>query len=646
MLKILLVLLSSVVLVACSTTGSSGQKVLNSALLKEMGVLNAQPSTKYAFDEFYKTSGISGFEFSPDKTKLYFLKSDGKVKNVFSLNLATNKMIQVTSYKEPVSWYLVGPKGKKLYIQKDVGGSEIYDLYEFHLASKRTVAITKGKKIERSYLCDVSENGERLYFSQSRQKRSYYDIKAFDIKNRKISTLVKANKAQLYCGSLDKEAKYLSFSRFIDNNERHLGYVNLKDSKVNYVVAEKGVANASASFDSNGGIVFVSTKDSDINRIWRYEISNGKLELIDSPIDRDVTSIGIFARGKVSVINYRGQLEPKTKIFNGRFGKKLNLPVASSKIKAAYFDKTIHDLGVLEVQEGASPLKYYLVRSGKKSLIFDSNQSKIPSTQFSKSHSRFIKSFDGTKVPTHFFIPNGTSAKNKKPVIFWIHGGPENHVDPLYSPRIQYLVNNGYIVVAPNVRGSSGYGKKYRFMDNGDWGGGHIKDIVAVANFTKGLDFVESDKMMILGGSFGGFSVMSLITQYPKLFAAAVNIFGPIEFASFLGSWPPIAQAYWIKELGVDPRKDKAFNRRVSPLYHIDKIQIPLQVHQGANDIRVPKTQSDKLVKGLKKRSISVKYFVYSDEGHGFTKFKNTKKCFTRVVGFAKTHLNNAESSY
>ncbi len=185
-----------------------------------------------------------------------------------------------------------------------------------------------------------------------------------------------------------------------------------------------------------------------------------------------------------------------------------------------------------------------------------------------------------------------------------------------------------------------GFGKAYQFKDNGDWGGGHIKDLVAVANYTKSLDFIDSNNVYILGGSFGGFSVMSLITQYPTVFKAAVDIFGLVELASFMESWPPLAQQYWIGEMGVDPRKDSAYNKRVSPIYHVDQIKIPLQVHQGSNDIRVAKSQSDQLVKSLQEKGIPVDYHVYADEGHGFVKFDNTKKCFTSSIDFFKKQVS------
>lgn len=250
-----------------------------------------------------------------------------------------------------------------------------------------------------------------------------------------------------------------------------------------------------------------------------------------------------------------------------------------------------------------------------------------------------MKSFDGLKVPAHFFIPHGTSSQNKRPVIFWIHGGPEDHVDPEYSPRLQYMLSQGFIIVAPNVRGSTGFGKSYQYKDNGDWGGGHIKDIVAVAEYTRSLEFVDAKNLFIIGGSFGGFSVMSLITQYPEVFRAAVDIFGLIELASFMESWTPLQQNYWLSELGADPRKNEEFNRRVSPLYHLENIKIPLQVHQGANDIRVEKSQSDKLVARMKELGKPVEYHVYPDEGHGFTKFNNAQACYERSLNFFKAHV-------
>jgi len=628
MVRIGLILGGSLFLNCCTP------QVFDGATLKKLGISSKPSAPRYPFDEFYKTGQIHSFAFTPDKSAVYFLKKDDAVENVFEYNFSSKKISQVTHYPETVSAFLVDPKGKFLIIQKDTGGSEIYDLYRFDLLTKTTTALTNGKNIERSFLCDIAKDGSRVYFSQSRNKREAYDVKVYDLVNKKASMLASGNGGELYCRKLNESNTLLTISRFVDNNELHLGLLDLSTGKVTYVLSEKAVKNEGEAFGRDQDLFFLSTKESDSMRLWRYDIATSRLELAKTDISSGLEEIDVFSKGHVSSIKYRGELAPKTKIYDGIFEKEKRLPFAADKIKGVVFHPEDSNLGILVVQEAAAPIKYYAFVGGKADLIYDSNQSAIKNEDFAMYHSLFVSSFDQTRIPVHYFIPNGTSSNNKKPVAFWIHGGPEDHVDPEYSSIIQFIVNQGFIVVAPNVRGSTGFGKKYQFMDNNDWGGAHIKDIVAVAEFTKNLDFVDRENVFILGGSFGGFSVMSLITQYPQVFKAAVDIFGLIELSSFMKAWSALGQAYWIQELGFDPRVDKVRNEQVSPIFHIDRIAVPLQVHQGANDIRVLKSQSDKLVSELKKRGKSVDYFVYPDEGHGFTKFANSKACFTRITDF------------
>ena len=150
------------------------------------------------------------------------------------------------------------------------------------------------------------------------------------------------------------------------------------------------------------------------------------------------------------------------------------------------------------------------------------------------------------------------------------------------------------------------YYAEYAALDNGDWGGGHIRDIVELAAAARTLDFIDEDHLFIAGMSFGGFSVMSLLTQYPGTFRAAVDFFGFTELASFVDSWPRYLQRHLAIELGFDPRIDRARNRALSPLYHVERISIPLQIHQGANDSRVPRSQSDWLVQRLRSLGVHV----------------------------------------
>jgi dipeptidyl aminopeptidase/acylaminoacyl peptidase len=145
--------------------------------------------------------------------------------------------------------------------------------------------------------------------------------------------------------------------------------------------------------------------------------------------------------------------------------------------------------------------------------------------------------------------------------------------------------------------------------------------------------------VFVAGMSFGGFSVMSLLTQYPDLVRAGADFFGFTELATFVDSWPYYLQQNLSVELGFDPRRDPLRNRLTSPLYHLDRISVPLQIHQGANDSRVPREQSDRVVQRLRRSGRTVEYFVYADEGHGFTRFGNQRLAYLRLVDFFRRQL-------
>lgn len=617
----------------------AGAAMLNSSKLRRLGISSRPEAPNIAFEDFYKTSDIRAIEFAPDNGGVYFLKSDGKVENLFEYSLSENQMSQVTNYDGPVKGYLVDPKGRYLLVLRDNEGNELWNIYRYDLKSRKTKQLTKNKGAEQSYFCDIAKDGSGFYYVQTREGRSTSDIMYYDVKDGEKKVVKRGNDELLGCQRLNDEGTLLAFQRFVDNNENHIGIIDVETNKAWYVNDDKNVQNSNAVFHGDD-LYYLSTKESNIRRMWRYDAKSKKVKKVNVGISRDIQSFNIYAEGRASAIAYRGKIVPKLQVYEGVFKKKKGFEKkVENDLMIVVYPKKTDEMYIAKIENSHTPSQTYLFEGDDRKLIYDSNKSGIGEEYFAKSYSTFIKSFDGLDIPTHFFIPNGTSRENKRPVIVWVHGGPESHVDPFYSPRVQYLVNKGYLLVAPNVRGSSGFGKEYMFMDNGDWGGGHIKDIVAITEYVKKLDFVDGENVFLIGGSFGGFSVLSLITQYPNVFDAAVDIFGPVEMATFVNSWPQRFQGYWFEELGGDPRKDDELNKRVSPIYHVDRVSIPLQIQQGANDIRVPIEQSDMMVGKLKQTGKDVEYLVYPDEGHGFRKFKNSRACYESVVKFFGKHM-------
>jgi dipeptidyl aminopeptidase/acylaminoacyl peptidase len=254
-----------------------------------------------------------------------------------------------------------------------------------------------------------------------------------------------------------------------------------------------------------------------------------------------------------------------------------------------------------------------------------------------------FKSFDGLAIPNILWKPHQANATAKAPALVWVHGGPGGQTTKGYSAVIQYLVNHGYVVLGINNRGSSGYGKTFFAADDRKHGREPLWDCVEAKKFLASVPYVDSSRVGIIGGSYGGYMVLAALAFKPDVFDVGVDIFGVSNWLRTLESMP----AWWeaqrkalYTELG-DPSTQKDMLREISPAFHGDKIRKPLLVLQGANDPRVLRVESDDIVAALKKNNVPVEYIVFPDEGHGFTKKKNEIVGYGAVLRFLDEHLKN-----
>jgi dipeptidyl aminopeptidase/acylaminoacyl peptidase len=256
-----------------------------------------------------------------------------------------------------------------------------------------------------------------------------------------------------------------------------------------------------------------------------------------------------------------------------------------------------------------------------------------------------IASFDDREVPAFVYRPEGGGSF---PAVIDVHGGPTAQSLRDFNRMRQYLVSKGYVVLVPNVRGSTGYGKSYTKLDNLDLGGGPLKDIVACKGWLVKNEHVDASKVVVMGGSYGGYMALAAATFAPKEFAANVDFFGVSDMKTLVESFPPYWQAFatFIYKKFGDPKNpaDAKYQHDRSPLNFVDKIERPLLVVQGDKDARVKKDQSDRMVDALKKRNVPVHYLVIPNEGHGFSKNENFLMGFQAADRFMDRYLFNDTS--
>jgi dipeptidyl aminopeptidase/acylaminoacyl peptidase len=240
-----------------------------------------------------------------------------------------------------------------------------------------------------------------------------------------------------------------------------------------------------------------------------------------------------------------------------------------------------------------------------------------------------VESFDGRRIPFLRFGPEG------RPALCWVHGGPESQFRPQMAAVIQYLCAQGITVAAPNVRGSTGYGRTYHHLDDVEQRLDSVADLAALA---RALGAGSDIPVGVMGGSYGGYMTMAAITEHPELWACAVNIVGIVNFVTFLENTGAYRRALREAEYG-SLERDRAFLESISPIRKIDRIACPLMVIHGANDPRVPVGEAEQVVAALQGRNAPVEYLRYEDEGHGITRLPNRLDCYQRVAAFLQRHL-------
>jgi dipeptidyl aminopeptidase/acylaminoacyl peptidase len=244
-------------------------------------------------------------------------------------------------------------------------------------------------------------------------------------------------------------------------------------------------------------------------------------------------------------------------------------------------------------------------------------------------------SVDDLRVPAWVYRPD---RPGRRPVVLSIHGGPEMQERPEYRPLYQYLCSRGIGVLAPNIRGSRGYGKAYQRLIHRDWGGGDLADLRHAVKWLRGQDWVDPERIGVFGSSYGGFATLSCLTRLPDHWAAGVDIFGPSDLVSFTGSVQPAWRRLVAAWIG-DPEADAEILRARSPISYVDDLAAPLLVIQGANDPRVVRGESDQMVQRLREVGRDVEYVVFPDEGHGFTRHANELRAARLTADWFTRHL-------
>jgi dipeptidyl aminopeptidase/acylaminoacyl peptidase len=380
---------------------------------------------------------------------------------------------------------------------------------------------------------------------------------------------------------------------------------------------------------------------SDLGRQFKglamMNLDSAKLEWVETP-DWDVERVAVSKSGRYRAWTVNADGYSEFHLLDGVTGKTVR-PYRLPKgiVRDLKFSPDSQTL-LITFGSGKEPddiYAYSVERDYLSRITFSAVGGVLPET-FVKPDLVHYSTFDGRQIPAFFYKP--VNPTGKMPVIVYAHGGPESQARPTFSGLFQYFLSRGYAVFEPNVRGSTGYGKDYMHLDNIAKRMDAITDVEYGARWLTSQKDIDATKLIIMGGSYGGFVALSSLVTYPERWAAGVDIAGIANFVSFLENTGPWRQALREAEYG-SLEYDSTLLKEISPLTHVDKIRAPLFIVQGANDQRVPQPEADQIYEAVKARGIPVEYALYPDEGHGLVKLSNRINAYTRMIDFLDAHV-------
>ena len=600
-----------------------------------------KPAKRYTIEQFMATVNIGGASFSADESRILFHSNETGIFNVYAMPVGGGKPVQLTNSKTD-SHYAVGffPGDDRILYTRDQSGNELNHLYVRELdGSERD--LTPGDKLKANFAGWTGDE-TAFYVTTNERDPRFFDLYRFDAKTY-ARTLVFKNEAGWEVADISRDGRWLALAKVNTTADSDVHLADLKSGEIKHISKHAGVAQyAPQDFTPDSKELLMTSNDGgEFTRVVAYDIASGATREVEKA-DWDVAYTAFSKDGRHRVTGVNADASIALRLY--RDGKPIALPklpggevrgVAfsrSGKRMAFYVngDRSPNNLFVAEVGSSAAPTQ--LTHSLSKDID--------PADLVDATIARF-KSFDGMVVPSIYMLPKEASPTHKVPAIVWVHGGPGGQTMRGYSALMQYFVNNGYAVLGINNRGSSGYGKSFFTADDGKHGREPLWDCIEAKTFLASTGVIDSERIGIVGGSYGGYMVLSAMAFRPEAFKVGIDIFGVANWIRTLESIPPYWETFRLalyQEIG-DPVKDRERLMATSPLFHASEIKKPLMVIQGANDPRVIKPESDDIVAAVKKNGVPVEYLVFDDEGHGFSKKKNTLEANRRMVEFLDKYL-------
>src|ERR1041385_4386923 len=501
---------------------------------------NARQVKQYTIEQFMKTVRIGGADFSPDDKNILFFNNQSGIFNVYSTPVAGGSAKQLThSTKE--STYSVDylPDGRFLYTY-DRGGNENSHLYV--LEKGQELDLTPGEKLKASFVGWNADKTAFYYMANGRDPR-FFDIFKMDVRTF-TPTLVYEDTTGYQIGAISRDGKWLAFDKPNTTADSDIYLYNVPSKEMKHISPHQGEASYSpADFDVESKYLYYLTDDGgEFKYLARYDLASGNKETVEKS-NWDIMYTYFSRHGKYRVLAVNEDARTRITVTETKTGKPVPLPKMPDGDITGVAISDSEKLMAFYMNGDRSPTNLYVYdfATGAAKKLTDSLNPEISAEDLVDAQVVRFKSFDGMAIPNILYRPHTASETSKAAALVWVHGGPGGQTRTGYSALLQFLVNHGYVVLGINNRGSSGYGKTFFTADDRKHGREPLWDCVEAKNYLKSLGYVDSAKIGIIGGSYGGYMVLAALTFKPEEFKVGVDLFGVSNWLRTFESIPP----YW-----------------------------------------------------------------------------------------------------
>jgi dipeptidyl aminopeptidase/acylaminoacyl peptidase len=575
--------------------------------------------------------------FSPDGSELVYSTNVSGQFNAWRQSSDGGYPHQLTSFQDEavreVAW---SPDGKTIVFSADHHGNEQYQL---HLVAPEHGWPERlpGEPDVQHFIGQWDPTGRYFSYGANDREPTEQDVLIRDRESGEVRRLL-AGDGFLFPAFWSPDGSKLTAGKANSNADQDLFIIDVATGSAKQILQHEGqVVIQPGPWSADGsGFYLATNRDREFTNLAYFDIEADALRWIETP-EWDVEFFDLSKDGRVLVWIVNEDGYSKIHARDTETGELIRVPELPAGITIWLTISSDGSRLGLQHSIPTHSVEVYVIdlQVGTAKRITDGFLGGIDESTMVEPQLVRFPSFDGKLIPAFLYQPKGEGPFG---VVYSIHGGPEYQERPNYSALYQYLLSRGIGVLATNIRGSTGYGKSYQKLIQRDFGGDDLKDMEAAAKYLQSLHWVDPTRIGVYGGSYGGFAVLSCVSRIPDYWAAAVDIVGPSNLVTFAKAVPPTWRRFMAEWVG-DPYTEEEFLMSRSPITYVDNIKAPLFVIQGANDPRVVKPESDQIVERLRARGVDVRYDVYEDEGHGFTKRTNELKAMKDTAEFLELHL-------